>query len=63
VQYGHKGLYWFRQKYPYVQWVLLLLMLPYIGVLVLRVISFRERERISSLFVVVCVFFQKPGPL
>jgi hypothetical protein len=28
VQCGHKGLYWFGQKCPYVRWILLLLVLP-----------------------------------
>jgi hypothetical protein len=49
VQCGHKGLYWFRQECPYVQWILLLLMLPCTGVLTVGVTSFRERERIPSL--------------
>jgi hypothetical protein len=31
VQSGYKGLYWFGQEWPYVQWVLLLLVLPYTG--------------------------------
>jgi hypothetical protein len=43
VQSGHKGLYWFRQECPYVQWVLLLLVLPCTGVLVVGVTSFFER--------------------
>jgi hypothetical protein len=34
VQSGYKGLYWFGQEWPYVQWILLLLVLPYTGVLV-----------------------------
>jgi hypothetical protein len=50
VQCGHKGLYWFGQRCPYVQWILLLLVLPCTGVLVVGVISFRKRERIPSLF-------------
>jgi hypothetical protein len=58
VQSKHKGVYWFRQEWTYVQWILLLLVLPRIGVLVVGVISFRERERILGLFkggVCVCV--------
>jgi hypothetical protein len=50
VQCRHKGLYWFGQRCPYVQWILLLLVLPYTGVLVVGVTSFREREWIPSLF-------------
>jgi hypothetical protein len=50
VQSRHKGVYWFGQERPYVQWVLLLLMLPCTGVLVVGVTSFRERERIPGLF-------------
>jgi hypothetical protein len=50
VQCGHKGLYWFGQKYPYIQWMLLLLMLLCTRVLVIGVTSFREREQIPSLF-------------
>jgi hypothetical protein len=40
VQYGHKGLYWCGKKCPYIQWILLLLVLPYTGVLVVGVTSF-----------------------
>jgi hypothetical protein len=50
VQSGHKGVYWFGQEWPYVQWILLLLMLPCTGVLVVGVTSFREREWILGLF-------------
>jgi hypothetical protein len=50
VQSGHKDVYWFGQKWPYVQWVLLLLVLPCTRVLVVGVTSFRERERIPGLF-------------
>jgi hypothetical protein len=50
VQSRHKDVYWFGHKRPYVQWVLLLLVLPCTGVLVVGVTSFRERERIPSLF-------------
>jgi hypothetical protein len=39
VQCIHKGLYWFRQRFPYIQWILLLLVLPCIGVLVVGVMS------------------------
>jgi hypothetical protein len=28
VRSGHKGVYWFGQERPYVQWILLLLVLP-----------------------------------
>jgi hypothetical protein len=49
VQYRHEGLYWFGQECPYVQWVLLLLVLSYTGVLIIGVTSFQERERIPSL--------------
>jgi hypothetical protein len=45
-----KGVYWFGQERPYVQWVLLLLVLLDTGVLVVGVISFRERGRILGLF-------------
>jgi hypothetical protein len=55
VQCGHKGLYWFGQKCPYVQWILLLLVLPSTKVLVVGVTSFRERERIPGLFGGPCV--------
>jgi hypothetical protein len=34
VQSGHKDIYWFRHERPYVQWVLLLLVLLCTGVLV-----------------------------
>jgi hypothetical protein len=51
VQCGHKGLYWFGQKYPYVQWILLLLVLLCTRVLAVGVTNFRERERIPSLLV------------
>jgi hypothetical protein len=57
VQYGHKGLYWFWQECPYIQWVLLLLMWPCTEVLIVGVTSFREREQIPGLFGGVCVFF------
>jgi hypothetical protein len=50
VQSRHKGVYWFGQEWPYVQWILLLLMLPCTGVLVVGVTSFREREWILGLF-------------
>jgi hypothetical protein len=49
VQSGHKDVYWFGHERPYVQWVLLWLVLPCTGVLVARVTSFRERERILGL--------------
>jgi hypothetical protein len=56
VQSGHKGLYWFRQELPYVQWVSLLLVLLCTKVLVVWVTSFRERERGSGVSLVeVCV--------
>jgi hypothetical protein len=45
-----KGVYWFGQEWPYVQWVLVLLVLPCTRVLVVGVASFRERERIPGLF-------------
>jgi predicted acetyltransferase len=54
VQCGHEGLDWFRQECPYVQWVLRLLELPCTGVFVVEVTSFREMERIPSLFGGVC---------
>jgi hypothetical protein len=50
VQSGYKDVYWFGHERPYIQWGLLLLVLPYTGVLVVGVTSFRERERIPSLF-------------
>jgi hypothetical protein len=50
VQCEHKGLYWFRQECSYIQWILLLLMLPYTGVLIVGVTSFREKEQIPSLW-------------
>jgi hypothetical protein len=50
VQSGYKGVYWFGQERHYVQWILLLLMLPYTEVLVVVVTSFREREWILGLF-------------
>jgi hypothetical protein len=60
VQSGHKGVYWFGQERPYVQWVLLLLVWPCTGVLVVGVTRFRERERVPGLFggfvCEVCVF-------
>jgi hypothetical protein len=40
VQSGHKDVYWFRHEWPYVQWVLLMLVLPCTGVLVVGVTSF-----------------------
>jgi hypothetical protein len=55
VRSGHKGVYWFGQEWPYVQWILLLFVLPCTGVLVVGVISFRQRERISDLFEELCV--------
>jgi hypothetical protein len=45
VQCGHKGLYWFEQRFPYVQWILLLLVLPCTGVPVVGVQAF---ERVSG---------------
>jgi hypothetical protein len=50
VQSRHKGLYWFEQEWPYVQWILRLLVLPCTGVFVVGVTSFREGERIPGLF-------------
>jgi len=50
VQCEHKGLYWFRQECPYVQWMLLMLMLPGTRVLVVGVTSVRERVQIPGLF-------------
>jgi hypothetical protein len=50
VQCEHKSLYWFGQKYPYIQWILLLLVLPCTRVLIVEVTSIREGEQISSLF-------------
>jgi hypothetical protein len=50
VQSGHKDVYWFGHERPYVQWVLLLLVLPYTRVLIVGVTSFHERERIPGLF-------------
>jgi hypothetical protein len=50
VQSGHKGVYWFWQEWPYVQWILLLLVLSCIGVLVVGVTSFREKEQILGPF-------------
>jgi hypothetical protein len=50
VQSGHKDVYWFGHEWPYVQWVLLLLILPCIGVFVVGVTSFQEREWILGLF-------------
>jgi hypothetical protein len=49
VQSGHKDVYWFWQERPYVQWVLWLLVLPYTGVLLVGVTSFRVREQILGL--------------
>jgi hypothetical protein len=40
VQSIHKDVYWFGHEQPYVQWVLLLLVLPCTGVLVVGVTSF-----------------------
>jgi hypothetical protein len=37
VQSGHKYVYWFGYEQPYVQWVLLLLVLSCTGVLVIGV--------------------------
>jgi hypothetical protein len=39
VQSEHKGLHWFERKGPYVQWMLLLLMLPFTRVFVVGVTS------------------------
>jgi hypothetical protein len=50
VQCEHKDLYWFGHKCPYVQWILLLHVLPCTGLFVVGVTSFREREQIPSLF-------------
>jgi hypothetical protein len=50
VQNGHKGLYWFGQEWPYVQWILSLPVLLCTEVFVVGVISFWERERILGLF-------------
>jgi hypothetical protein len=55
VQSGHMGLYWFGHEWPYVQWILLLLVLPCTRVLVVGVTSFREKERILGLFRGGCV--------
>jgi hypothetical protein len=50
VQSGHKDVYWFEHEWPYVQWVLLLLVSPCTGVLVIGVTSFsREEENPRSL--------------
>jgi hypothetical protein len=49
VQRGHKDIYWFGHKQPYVQWVSLRFVLPCTGVLVVGVTSFREREQVPSL--------------
>jgi hypothetical protein len=49
VQSGHKDVYWFRHERPYIQWVSLRFVLPCTGVLVVGVISFREREQILGL--------------
>jgi hypothetical protein len=46
VQRRHNGLYWFGQKYPYVEWILLLFVLSCTRVLVVGVI----REWIPGLF-------------
>jgi hypothetical protein len=40
VHSEHKGVYRFGQDQPYVQWIRLLLVLPYIGVLIVGVTSF-----------------------
>jgi hypothetical protein len=56
VQSGHKGVYWFGHERPYVQWILLLLVLPYTGMLVVGVTSFsREGADPRSLLWGVCV--------
>jgi hypothetical protein len=55
VQSRHKGIYWFKQEWSYVQWILLLLVLPCTGVLVVGVTSSRERKRISCLYGEVCM--------
>jgi hypothetical protein len=44
-----KDVYMFEHERPYVQWVLLLLVLPFTGVLVVGVTSFQEREWILGL--------------
>jgi hypothetical protein len=49
VQSGHKDVYWFRHERPYVQWVSLRFMLPCTEVLVVGLISFRERVDPKSL--------------
>jgi hypothetical protein len=49
VQSEHKDVYWFGHEWPYVKWVSLRFMLPCTGVLVVGVISFREREQVPSL--------------
>jgi hypothetical protein len=59
VQSAHKGVYWFGQERPYVQWIRLLLVLPCTRVLVVGVTSFREREQNLGFFGgsgVLCLF-------
>jgi hypothetical protein len=56
VQSGQKDVYWFGLERSYVRWVLVLLVLSCTGVLVVRVTSFRERERIPGLFLRVVRF-------
>jgi hypothetical protein len=56
VQRGHKGVYWFGHERPYVQWVLLLFVLPCIEMLIVGVTSFsREGADPRSLLWGVCV--------
>jgi hypothetical protein len=55
VQSRHKDVYWFGHEWPYVQWVLLLLMLPCTGVLIVGVTNFsREGADPRSLLGCVC---------
>jgi hypothetical protein len=57
VQSGHKDVSWFGHERPYVQWVLLLLMLPCTRMLVVGVTSFSREgaDPRSLLWVCVCV--------
>jgi hypothetical protein len=49
VQSGHKDVYWFKHKWPYVQWVSLRFVLSYTEVLIIGVTNFRERDQVPSL--------------
>jgi hypothetical protein len=40
MQSGHNDVYWFKHKWPYVQWISLWFVLPFTGVLVVGVTSF-----------------------